>query len=174
MPADETASWPELRTRIDDVRAAWQSATAELTGEERPPSPRNTGRADPKDADEEVWSAAQIHSHVANALLLYADVLSRVAVSREATFAPPQRVLPGHHPYPRIRDIGEKGWTDFRGAAVTVSKQPDRGAVITYHGEQLDARQFVARTLGHLQDHTEQIRALAGDDDPAAQRSTTA
>lgn len=151
-------SWAELHSHIDAVHAAWQAATAGLTGEERPPeaqAPDDTGDA------EETWGATMVHSHVANALLVNADVLARVAVSREATFAPPQRVLPGHHPYQRIRQIGEKGWTDFRSSARTVAKQPDRGPVITVRGQQIDARGFVCRCINHVNDHIQQIERIS-------------
>jgi len=165
MP-DDQPTWPELHARIDTVRERWRAATAGLSGNERPPdAPNDTSDGTSEEvAAEESWGAAQIYSHVANALQLYADALGQVAVSGEAAFAPPQRVLKGHHPYTRIRDIGEKGWTDFRGAAVVVAKQPERGSVIAFHAERLDAREFLARTLSHLDSHTEQIRALAATD----------
>ena len=162
---DDAQRWPALHARIDAVRAAWQSATAELSGEERPPentpenTPETTSDADASD-DEAVWSAAQVHSHVANALQLYAGALSQVALSHEASFAPAQRMIKGHHPYPRLRQITDKAWTDFRGAALTVAKQPDRGAVISMRGDMVDARGLVNRAISHLDEHVAHMHRL--------------
>lgn len=142
---------------IDEAHVAWRQATATLTGDERPSD------TDRSDDDEESWGASEVHSHLANAMLLNADVLAKVAVSREASFAPTRRFLPGHHPYGRIRAIGEKGWTDFRSSALTVAKQRDRGPVITVRGQPIDARGFVARCINHVNDHIRQIERMTGD-----------
>ena len=60
-----------------------------------------------------------------------------------------------------MAQIGEKGWRDFRGAALTVAKQPDRGAAIATAEGPVDARAFVARALAHLDEHVEQMRLVA-------------
>ena len=111
----ERPTWADLHSRIDATQAAWDAASAGLDGREAAGG----------------WSALQLHSHVAAALLRYADTLARVAVSRAAEAAPASEFLPGRHPYPRVRQLGEKGWRDFRGSARTVAKQPDRGAAIS-------------------------------------------
>ena len=107
-------SWAELQAAIDLTHDAWEASTAELGGSEP------VGE----------WTAAQALSHVGEALLRSADVLARVAVSREAEARFPSQFVPGTHPPTRLRQIGAKGWRDFRSAARTVAKQPDRGAVI--------------------------------------------
>jgi hypothetical protein len=154
MRPPERPSWPELHARIETAQAAWTSASAGLDGDEA--------------AGE--WNALQVHSHVAAALLRYADVLARVAVSRAATVEPGARFLPGRHPYARVVQMGEKGWRDFRGAALTVAKQPDRGAAITTAEGPVDARAFVARALAHLDEHVEQIRLVAAGAGAAAEQ----
>ena len=145
-PAATTPAWPALHARIDAARDAWRDATQSLTGDER--------------AGDDDWSAAQIHSHVAAALLRYADALSHVALGRPAVLDRGQRLLPGRHPYPRIRDLGEKGWTDFRHAARTVAKQPERGAVVALGDDTLTAAALVQRGLTHIEEHLHQIRSL--------------
>lgn len=147
-------TWDDLHRRIEATRDAWRAATHGLVGDEVPPA---------TDDGEERWSAAQIHSHVARALLRYADALSQVAVSHAAVFDHSAQLLPGRHPYARIRNIGDKGWTDFLSAARTVAKQPERGPVIAYGADMLSARHFVQRGLAHLQQHIQQIRALRSD-----------
>lgn len=138
-------SWPALQARIEATQAAWTDASAGLTGDE------SAGG----------WSALETHSHVAAALLRYADTLARLAVARESSVEPGARFLPGRHPYARVAQIGEKGWRDFRGAALTVAKQPDRGAAIATADGPVDARAFVARALAHLDEHVEQMRLAA-------------
>ena len=147
-------AWADLHSRIDDVHSAWGSATQGLSGEETTPA------SSPGRADAEVWSAAQVHSHVASTLLHYADALSHVALGRPAIFDESQRLLPGHHPYIRICDLGDKAWTDFRNAAHTVAKQPERGDAIKLADDTLSARDLVQQALDHVQEHIEQIRAI--------------
>ncbi len=137
--------WAALQARIEATQAAWTSASAGLTGDEAAGD----------------WSALEVHSHVAAALLRYADTLARLAVSRQATAGPGARFLPGRHPYARVAQIGEKGWRDFRGSALTVAKQPDRGAAIAAADGPVDARAYVARALAHLDEHVEQMRLAA-------------
>ena len=138
-------SWPALQARIEATQAAWTDASAGLTGDETAGG----------------WSALETHSHVAAALLRYADTLARLAVARESSVEPGAQFLPGRHPYARVAQIGEKGWRDFRGAALTVAKQPDRGAAITTADGPIDARAFVGRALAHLDEHVEQMRLAA-------------
>ena len=145
-PAAPTPAWPGLHARIDAARDAWRDATQGLIGDER--------------AGADDWSAAQIHSHVAAALLRDADALSHVALGRPAVLDNSQRLLPGRHPYPRIRDLGEKGWTDFRNAARTVAKGPERGPVIARGDDRLTAAALVQRGLSHIHEHLHQIRSL--------------
>lgn len=134
-----------MQARIKATQAAWTGASAGLTGDETAGG----------------WSALEIHSHVAAALLRYADTLARLAVARQASVEPGARFLPGRHPYARVVQMGEKGWRDFRGAALTVAKQPDRGAAISAPEGPVDARAFVARALAHLEEHVEQMRLAA-------------
>ncbi len=144
-PPTQRPSWADLHAQIDAAEAAWAAASAGLDGREAAGG----------------WSTLQLHSHVAAALLHYADTLARVAVSRTADAAPPAEFLPGRHPYPRVRQLGEKGWRDFRGSARTVAKQPDRGPAITTADGRVDARAFVTAALAHLDEHVEQMRLAA-------------
>ena len=144
-PPTERPTWADLHSRIDATQAAWDAASAGLDGREAVGG----------------WSALQLHSHVAAALLRYADTLARVAVSRAADAAPASEFLPGRHPYPRVRQLGEKGWRDFRGSARTVAKQPDRGAAISTADGRVDARTFVTDALAHLNEHVNQMRLAA-------------
>ncbi|PZC43687.1 MAG: hypothetical protein DK306_002033 [Chloroflexi bacterium] len=152
-----SAEWPELQARLATARARWDAATLNLNGDEP------VGE----------WSVLQAHSHVAESLLRYADVLacvavSRKAVSREGRAEFPSQFLPGKHPYARVKQIGEKGWRDFQGAAMTVAKQPDRGAVIATAEIPIDARDFTERALTHLEEHVDQVGRAYALEQPAS------
>ena len=153
-PPATTPAWADLHARIDEAHDAWETVTQGLSGEEAAPA------GSPSGADEESWSSAQVHSHIATALLCYADALSYVALGQPATLDEGQRLLTGHHPYSRICHIGDKAWTDFRNAARTVAKQPERGDVVRLADGTLSARILVQRALDHVQEHIEQIRFL--------------
>ena len=152
-----STEWPELHARIEATRSRWDAATLDLNG----------------DAPVGEWSVLQAHSHVAESLLRYADVLACVAVSREAVSREagadfPSRFLPGKHPYARVRMLGEKGWRDFQGAAMTVAKQPDRGVVIATAEGPMDARDFTERALTHLEEHVDQVGRAGALELPAS------
>lgn len=134
----EGSDWASLLARLAELQAEWERLAATASRAAEP-------------------VLVEVSSRVGRALLGGADALSLLAVARESRLEGEGEPLAGRQDWARLRALTAKGWGDFRAAAKTVAKQPERGAAIETPWGLLSARQLVALRIQQVHELLERL-----------------
>ena len=152
--------WTTLLARALIVREGWDHASAELEEADATPGP-NDGP----------WNAWHILNHVAGVNRRAAGHLAAMSAGEARQITPGEHWLGDDATFLTVRSGAIANWDAFVGAITEATiAQPEEGATATHPAwGELNARELVASTLLHMEDHARQmreIRGLASDENP--------